>query len=99
MQSANQRPLFNKVPANPGDINNIYFFAIGLRRYLPDADAILFRQFFFYNGFPEGCYIVYFDADHKILRKSLVIELLQYELTAIPFKTGITARIPADNKP
>src|SRR5690348_12302421 len=86
------------MPANPGYIDNIYFFPIRLIGDISYAYAEFFRQFFFNCLVSEFLYIVYANGQHKILRKLNIVKALQDEFASIFLKTDVIAAIPTNSK-
>ena len=90
--------LFNKMPANPGYVNEINFLTIGLLCDLPYTDAIRFRQFFLKDSCSEFFDIADFYTEHEVLGKFRFIISLENEPTVVTLKTDITVHFPIDIK-
>jgi len=58
------------------------------------TDTKALRQLLAYNHLPEGGYVGYFDAKHKISSKIRLIIALQNKAATIFLKSDIIARIP-----
>jgi hypothetical protein len=87
------------MPAYPGDINNVYFFAIGLLLDLPDPYPKPLRQLLVEDHRPELLHVVHPDGKHEVFRKIFPLEFLQNETTLIRAKAGIPALIPVQREP
>lgn len=93
----NQDPgLFNKMPANAGSINDIYFPAVGLLCRPGHTDTIFRYQSFFRNTLPEFIGIGDADIDHQVFGKGFIAIPLQDEPAVVSFKTYIVTGIPPD---
>lgn len=90
--------LFNKMPANPGYVNDINFLTIRLLCDLPYTDAIRFRQFFIKDSCSEFFDIADLYTEHKVLGKFRFIISLENEPTVVKLKTDKTVHLPIDIK-
>ncbi len=82
------------MPAYSGNINDIYFFTIGLySRFCNPNRKLFFQSFFFYFLIKFLC-IIYSYTYHKIFCKLSVVVVLQYEFAAVSFKTCVISSIP-----
>ncbi len=65
------------MPANAGDVNNIYFFTVRLFHWLSNRRNTKFlRQIFLAYRFPKLIYVIYLNGQHEVFGKRLIVVLL-----------------------
>ena len=99
LSGAGRQRSFDKMPAHAREIDQIDLFSVRLLSGFRNPDPELFRQFLCRDHRPELVSVADFYADHQVLRKFLVVILLQNKLAPILLKADVVAGIPIDPEP
>ena len=86
------------MPADTGQVNDVYFAAIGLVGWFADPNPEFFGELFFRYRPPEFVGIADSDINHQVFGKGNIVEFLQNESTSIALKTNIITGIPVDGE-